>query len=133
MVRAVAVNSGDGIVNVIYSTDSGDERSFLTDSETFTRVREILKEGFVLQDMVLRPNAITNYLRGTDANAIISYNSIEADKMRRKQASEAMTWIIKYGGFVFMCLLGVGVLYMMTHGSTPSAAPVTTGTLPSLR
>jgi hypothetical protein len=105
----------DNYVEVRFINERNMRESVTIDKRTYDNIKTIMSEGYVLEDMVLRPNAITRYLKGTSAAAIHTYNNIEKDKMRR-QLNEGVIKMMPYAIFVFMVLVGVGVLIKLIGG-----------------
>lgn len=105
----------DNYVEVRFINEKNMRESVVIDKKTYDNVKSIMQDGYILDDMILRPSAITRYLKGTSAAAIHTYNNIEKDKMRR-QLNEGVIKMMPYAIFVFMCLLGAGIFIKLIGG-----------------
>jgi len=119
-------------VEIRFINEANKPESLTLDKRVYDEVKSIMTDGYILEDMTIRPSAITRYLKGTSAAAIHTYNNIEKDKMRRSLNESTIKWM-QYGIFVFMALLGLAVLYMVMgggdSGGVTGALSNTAGTL----
>jgi len=102
----------------------------LTKDEYFSG-KQLLQSGITVSDTVIRPNALINYIEEYNPTSIDTLVETEVTRKTRQMQKQSAEFVLKWGGFFFMVLLGVGVLYLLINngdtGAVQAAAPAASG------
>jgi hypothetical protein len=103
------------------------EGMFTITKDEYHAGRQLLSSGITVSDTVIRPNALINYIEEYNPTSIDTLVETEVTRKTRGMQKETAEFVLKWGGFFFMVLLGVGVLYLLINngdaGPAQAAAP----------
>ncbi|WP_342305535.1 hypothetical protein [Methanolobus sp. ZRKC5] len=126
----IAVKNDDGTVDILIGNGAGWN---MTAADYFA-IRETYENGAILNQCVLRPSSVINYLKESNPRLLEAEIQIEKDKLRRKLQNQAYDFAKLALPFVMMLIGAVVAIKMLDGGGAATiaqqAASVATTTAP---
>lgn len=126
----IAVKKDDGTVDILFEQGGG----WNMPASDYYNIRETFANGSILNQCVLRPTAVINYLEESNPRLLEAEIQIEKDKLRRKMQNQIYDFAKLALPFV-MIIIGAAVAFnMLDSGSAANvaqtAADATSATAP---